>query len=135
MTTPDQGKELLHTQHHGYSRRRLLQSATAAGLSLAGLRAATTSYAAAATTSARNSVRTRSAAAQDAGRIVYATWGGTWEDAMRKAWFDPFTAQTGIKVDTVEGPDYGKIRAMVEAGSTEWDVAEVLPDFQTIGRR
>jgi putative spermidine/putrescine transport system substrate-binding protein len=65
--------------------------------------------------------------------VVYATWGGSWADAMRKAWFDPFTAQTGIKVRTIDGPDYGKIRAMVRADNTEWDVAEVNPDFQWIG--
>jgi putative spermidine/putrescine transport system substrate-binding protein len=65
--------------------------------------------------------------------VVYATWGGSWAEAMRKAWFDPFTAQTGVKVRTIDGPDYGKIRAMVQAKNTEWDVAEVNPDFQWIG--
>lgn len=68
-------------------------------------------------------------AAKRSGRIVYATWGGSWEEAMRKAWFEPFTQKTGIEVVTVQGPDYGKIQAMVEAGKTEWDVAEVNPDF------
>ena len=23
------------------------------------------------------------------GEVVYATWGGSWADAMRKAWFEP----------------------------------------------
>lgn len=67
--------------------------------------------------------------------VVYATWGGSWEEAMRKAWFDPFAERTGIKVRTIAGPDYGKIRAMVRAGKTEWDVVEVNPDFQWIGAR
>lgn len=65
--------------------------------------------------------------------LVYATWGGSWEEAQRKAWFDPFTASTGIKVQTVQGPDYGKVRAMVRAGNTEWDVVEVNPNFMWIG--
>ncbi|HUK09249.1 MAG TPA: ABC transporter substrate-binding protein [Stellaceae bacterium] len=94
------------------SRRTLLKSA-AAGLMLAPL-------------------PLRRAFAADA-EVVYATWGGSWADAMRKAWFEPFTAQTGIKVRTIDGPDYGKIRAMVRANNTEWDVAEVNPDFQWIG--
>ena len=94
------------------SRRTLLKSA-AAGLMLAPL-------------------TLRRALAADA-EVVYATWGGSWADAMRKAWFEPFTAQTGIKVRTIDGPDYGKIRAMVRANNTEWDVAEVNPDFQWIG--
>lgn len=69
------------------------------------------------------------------GEVVYATWGGSWAEAMRKAWFEPFTQQTGIKVRTIDGPDYGKIRAMVRANNTEWDIAEVNPDFQWIGPR
>jgi putative spermidine/putrescine transport system substrate-binding protein len=111
----------------------VVKSAAAAGLSVAGLSAAnsrTSTYAAQAPAVLRSQPR-----AAQGGRIVYATWGGTWEDAMRKAWFDPFTQKTGIEVATVTGPDYGKIRSMVEAGSTEWDIAEVNPDFQIIGRR
>jgi len=67
--------------------------------------------------------------------VVFATWGGSWEAAMRRAWFDPFTEKTGIKVRTVSGPSYGKIRAMVQAGNTQWDVVEVNPDFIWIGPR
>jgi len=69
------------------------------------------------------------------GRVVFATWGGSWEEAMRKAWFQPFTQKTGIEVVTVSGPDYGKVRAMVKAGQTEWDIVECNPDFQWIGPR
>ena len=67
--------------------------------------------------------------------VVFATWGGSWEQAMRRAWFAPFTAETGIEVTTVSDPSYGRIRAMVETGHTEWDVVEVNPDFQWIGAR
>lgn len=65
--------------------------------------------------------------------LVFASWGGSWEAAMREAWFKPFTAKTGINVRTVQGNTYGRIQAMVEAGRIEWDVVEVLPDFQWIG--
>lgn len=67
--------------------------------------------------------------------VVFATWGGSWEQAIRKAWFEPFAEKTGIRVRTITGPDYGKIRAMVRAGKTEWDVVEVNPDFQWVGPR
>jgi putative spermidine/putrescine transport system substrate-binding protein len=73
------------------------------------------------------------AIAQAKGRIVYATWGGSWEAAIRKAWFEPFTKATGIEVITAQGNTYGKIQSMVESGRTEWDVVEVNPDFQWIG--
>lgn len=71
--------------------------------------------------------------AQSRGRIVFGTWGGSWEAAMKKAWFEPFTAKTGIEVVTASGNTYGKIQSMVEAGRPEWDVVEVNPDFQWIG--
>jgi putative spermidine/putrescine transport system substrate-binding protein len=54
---------------------------------------------------------------------------------MRTAWFGPFSKATGIEVTTVQGPDYGKVRAMVKAGNTEWDVLECNPDFQWLGAR
>lgn len=66
-------------------------------------------------------------------QLVFATWGGSWEAAMRSAWFDPFTAATGIDIVSVSGNTYGRVQAMVEAGRPEWDVVEVLPDFQWIG--
>lgn len=65
--------------------------------------------------------------------VVFASWGGSWEAAMREAWFKPFTAKTGIEVRTVQGNTYGRVQAMVESGRTDWDVVEVLPDFQWIG--
>lgn len=65
--------------------------------------------------------------------LVFSTWGGSWEAAMRKAWFDPFTEKTGITIRSVPGNTYGRIQAMVEAGNTEWDLVEVLPDFQWMG--
>jgi putative spermidine/putrescine transport system substrate-binding protein len=66
-------------------------------------------------------------------KIVYATWGGSWEAAMKKAWFVPFTQATGIEVQTVSGNTYGKLQAMVEAKRTEWDVMEGLPELGRVG--
>ncbi|MFV0475349.1 MAG: ABC transporter substrate-binding protein [Pikeienuella sp.] len=75
----------------------------------------------------------RPAGAQSGGEVVYATWGGSWEEAMKKAWFEPFTQATGIKVLTVQDNTYGKYQSMVESGSVEWDVVESNPDFQYFG--
>ncbi len=68
-------------------------------------------------------------------RLVYATWGGSWEKALRQAWFDPFTKKTGIEVVSATGNTYGKLRAMVEAGNVEWDVIEAQPDLSYIGTK
>ena len=103
------GTESTANGRRGYSRREVLKSATAAGLSLAGANAIAGSAAGAATASP-TTLSIPGSATQDSGRIVYATWGGSWEEAIRKAWFDPFTEQTGIEVVTVTGPDPGRLR-------------------------
>jgi putative spermidine/putrescine transport system substrate-binding protein len=70
------------------------------------------------------------AVAQDQGRVVIATGGGTYLDALRESIFKPFEKATGIKVIEATGPTQPKVRAMVSAGSPEWDVVEMLPaDF------
>ena len=58
-------------------------------------------------------------------RVVIATTGGTYEKALREAWFEPFTKATGIKVVTVSGTDAekrAKVTAMVQTGNVTWDL-------------
>ncbi|MBX3567489.1 MAG: polyamine ABC transporter substrate-binding protein [Rhizobiaceae bacterium] len=68
-------------------------------------------------------------AAASAADLVFTSWGGTTQDAQKAAWADKFAGQSGINV-LQDGPtDYGKIKAMVEAGSTTWDVVDVEGDY------
>ncbi|PYB72406.1 ABC transporter substrate-binding protein [Rhizobium wuzhouense] len=61
--------------------------------------------------------------------MVFTSWGGTTQDAQKTNWADPFTEQTQINV-VQDGPtDYGKIKAMVEAGNVTWDVVDVEGDY------
>ncbi|WP_377293140.1 ABC transporter substrate-binding protein [Rhizobium sp. SG2393] len=61
--------------------------------------------------------------------MVFTSWGGTTQDAQKAAWADSFAATSGINV-VQDGPtDYGKIKAMVEAGSVTWDVVDVEGDY------
>lgn len=61
--------------------------------------------------------------------MVFTSWGGTTQDAQGKHWAAPFTEATGINV-VMDGPtDYGKIKAMVEAEATAWDVVDVEFDW------
>ncbi|MBB3609679.1 ABC transporter substrate-binding protein [Rhizobium sp. BK602] len=61
--------------------------------------------------------------------IVFTSWGGTTQDAQKAAWVNPFTEKTGIAV-AQDGPtDYGKLKAMVEAGQVTWDVVDVEGDY------
>ncbi|MEO5325247.1 ABC transporter substrate-binding protein [Mesorhizobium sp. CC13] len=61
--------------------------------------------------------------------MVFTSWGGTTQDAQKTYWADPFTASSNVAV-TQDGPtDYGKIKAMVEAGNVTWDVVDVEGDY------
>lgn len=61
--------------------------------------------------------------------MVFASWGGTTQDAQAEAWANPYTAATGGNV-LQDGPtDYGKFRAMVESGNVGWDVVDVEYPF------
>lgn len=63
----------------------------------------------------------RRAAAQS-GEVVVASFGGRFQDAQRKAIFEPFQAATGIRVVEATGISVAKIRTMVMTGNVEWDL-------------
>ena len=50
------------------------------------------------------------------------TWGGEWEAAARANLFDPFTAETGIKIQTVSPVSFAKLAQQVNTGTYEFDV-------------
>ena len=59
-------------------------------------------------------------------RTVYVnSYGGVWETSWKKAFFDPFTAQTKIQVKTVPGVSFAKLKAQVQTRNFEWDVANL----------
>lgn len=65
----------------------------------------------------------RSALASD--QVVIATTGGAYDVALRKWWFDPFTAKTGIQVVSVAATNAemrAKATAMVKTGNVTWDL-------------
>jgi putative spermidine/putrescine transport system substrate-binding protein len=69
------------------------------------------------------------AGAASAEDMVFTSWGGTTQDAQKASWAESFTGETKINV-TQDGPtDYGKIKAMVEAGNVNWDVVDVEGDY------
>ncbi|MGV3550926.1 ABC transporter substrate-binding protein [Rhizobium sp.] len=69
------------------------------------------------------------AGAAHAQDMVFTSWGGTTQDAQKANWAESFTANSKINV-TQDGPtDYGKIKAMVEAGNVNWDVVDVEGDY------
>ena len=58
-------------------------------------------------------------------RLTVATWGGIYAEASRKAFFDPFTAETGIEIRTDQySGGLSDIRAQVESGNIFWDIVD-----------
>lgn len=58
--------------------------------------------------------------------LTVATWGGVYEASQRKAYFDPFTAATGVPIETA---DYAggvqSLREQVARGRPGWDVTDM----------
>ncbi len=50
------------------------------------------------------------------------SWGGSWLDSARANLFDPFTAETGIGIETVSPVSFAKLAAQVKTGVYEFDV-------------
>jgi putative spermidine/putrescine transport system substrate-binding protein len=56
--------------------------------------------------------------------VVVCSWGGTYQKALRKAYFDPFEKETGVKVIDTSAPEVAKVKAQVDSKNPEWDVIE-----------
>lgn len=67
---------------------------------------------------------TKPALAQDALSVM--SFGGAYQEAQRKALFEPYATATRIKVSEQEyGGEIAKIKAMIESGNTTVDVVDV----------
>ncbi|MBW7471788.1 ABC transporter substrate-binding protein [Marinobacter sp. F4218] len=64
---------------------------------------------------------------QEAEVLTVATWGGAYEESQRRAYFEPFTAATGIAIRTV--PYDGGVKDLenhLAAGDVQWDVIDMI---------
>jgi len=55
-------------------------------------------------------------------KLVVVSWGGSYQEAQRKAFFEPFAKQYGIDVIEDSPAGASKIIAMVKSGSVSWDI-------------
>jgi putative spermidine/putrescine transport system substrate-binding protein len=62
-------------------------------------------------------------------KLTVVTFGGSYEEAIRQAFWKPYTQKTGVTItpDTWNG-EIGKVRAMVEAGKVTWDL--IVADYE-----
>jgi putative spermidine/putrescine transport system substrate-binding protein len=65
--------------------------------------------------------------------VVFAGYGGSIQAAQRKIYFDAFEKETGIKVIDVPAVGLPQIKAMVNSGNVQWDVANVLGMWHQLG--
>lgn len=61
-------------------------------------------------------------ALKGSGEVRIATAGGALAEAERKAYFEPFTRLTGIKVVEVEGFSAAQVKTQVDSNNVQWDV-------------
>lgn len=60
--------------------------------------------------------------AASAADLVISSYGGSFQEAQTKAYFDPYAKASGVKVTGTTGTGYAKVKAMVESGNVTWDV-------------
>jgi putative spermidine/putrescine transport system substrate-binding protein len=58
-------------------------------------------------------------------QLVVNASGGSMNSALRKAYFDAFEADTGIRIVETSPVDLGKLKAMVASGNPEWSLTEI----------
>ena len=74
------------------------------------------------------------AGAAAAADLTVTSFGGAYQDAQRKVYFEPFKQATGLDlVEDVWNGGVGALRAKVEGGGQEWDVVQVEAEELVIG--
>jgi putative spermidine/putrescine transport system substrate-binding protein len=69
-------------------------------------------------------------APKDGGQtLTIGSWGGAYQAAQRKAFFEPFTRETGIKIVEASTPDRGKFYEWERAGTAAIDIVDVETYF------
>lgn len=66
--------------------------------------------------------------------LTFCSWGGALSSTEKTAFMDPFSQAKGIEIANVSPTNYAKLKAMVEANATEWDLVCVGGYFIYTGR-
>lgn len=79
----------------------------------------------------------RSTSAATARRVVISGWGGATQQAMRDAYFTPFTKATGIEVveQTYGGQGLARIKAQLNEGGAQVDLLDGAPFWVVLGKQ
>ncbi len=73
--------------------------------------------------------------AKAAPKLVFALWGGNYQEAMEAAFLKPFTKETGIEIVVAGAPDMAKVRAQIKSKTIEWDLIIPTSGWLTAGEK
>src|SRR5215469_7346713 len=59
------------------------------------------------------------------GEVRIAGYGGTMQEAQMKGYYESFEKLSGIKVRPLPDANPPKVKAMVDTGNVEWDLAQL----------
>jgi len=60
--------------------------------------------------------------------------GGAVQEASRKAWYEPFSKETGVRiVEDNWNQEYAKLRGQIETNTLKWDVVEITYNLMALG--
>src|SRR6266446_3720797 len=66
--------------------------------------------------------------------LAVVSWGGAYQDAQKKVYFEPFKKATGVPMnDESWDGGIGVLRAKVQGGASTWDVVQVESDELAVG--
>jgi len=66
--------------------------------------------------------------------LTVVSWGGAYQDAQKKVYFQPFVAKSGTPlIDESWDGGIGVLRAKVEGGAVNWDVVQVESEELALG--
>ena len=66
--------------------------------------------------------------------LTVVSWGGAYQDAQKKVYFEPFKKASGIPMnDESWDGGVGVLRAKVQGGAATWDVVQVESDELAVG--
>lgn len=57
--------------------------------------------------------------------VNFVSWGGSFQDAQRKAYLNTLRARFGIDVVEHTPPNLAQLKAMVESGNVTWDILQI----------
>ena len=66
--------------------------------------------------------------------LAVVSWGGAYQDAQKKVYFEPFKKATGVPMnDESWDGGIGVLRAKVQGGAATWDVVQVESEELAVG--